>query len=131
MKKIKFKGKRVDNGDWWHGDLITECDVDLNIKKAYIHNKLSSIQFNGDCMSSFVVLIEVIPETIGQLTGLTDRKRVEIYEGDIVRLCGGEYCYGVWQYDSTEVVEDIRNLSCFDGCEEITIIGNIHDEKII
>lgn len=74
MRTIKFKAKRLDNGEWIVGSLIRST---AGVKeRAYIVDNFSS-------MSDYSV-VDVDPSTVCQFTGLKDYENQDIYEGDIL-----------------------------------------------
>lgn len=82
MREIKFRGKRIDTGEWVHGYYL----FNPFFNRAEI--------FSLDNERSYVY--EVDPATVGQYTGLKDKNGVEIFEGDIVRKSNTTYIVEYW-----------------------------------
>ena len=118
MREILFRGKRTDNGEWVEGFYL------------YTNENTQPVIIDMECCSNVI-----IPETVGQYTGLTDRNGRKIFEGDIIKckvheMNGYRVRRGVVEYHGVGFIMNLDPNSWYDqknisfDCE---VIGNIYD----
>lgn len=127
MRPIKFRGKRVDNGEWVYG-FLTQSDGQTFIicGHRYYPEPIGNRSPLG-----FLDWAEVLPETVGQFPVLRDMHCRDIYEGDILQSEDG--VTGMVKWDENEAgyrfIDD--GFKYFVNAQPILkrfeVIGNIHD----
>ena len=129
MREILFKGKRVDNGEWVEGYYAYQ-------RKSLTDNERYYILTNNGFGFSWQ---NIVPETLCQYSGLTDKNGKKIFEGDIISTpkygidngkgqnFSGKDKFVVGYADGTYHLKNKLREFCLRPDSTCEVIGNIFD----
>ena len=135
MRDILFRGIWVHgNKEWIEGDLVRDSEG-----KPHIVDSKYAVYWGGESIFVCEDECEVIPETVGQYTGLLDKDGKKIFEGDILAFSDRlvyvhwhDYC-GCWDCSYIKAIEGKPTLREDRSPDKwrynAEVIGNIHDNK--
>ena len=129
-REILFRGKRVDNGEWVYGQYIKACEHWHRFGKHEDWITRGAIQ-NGGIINLWG-RCAVIPETVGQFTGILDKNGKKIFEGDIL-LKGFEKVLVKWNANQCRwgIYSNNYEICGFNESTQgyFEVIGNIYDNS--
>lgn len=125
IEDIKFKAKRLDNGEWVKGDLVHST--------SYV-----GISYPSDEFSDVPIVHRVDPSSVCQFTGLKDCEGKEVWDHDLLQSQGTGISYEV-SYSQEEGGFIVKEAVCGARlltflCAALTlfkfkVIGNKFDNK--
>lgn len=122
---IKFKAKRLDNGEWVEGYYYRECDNTYIIEDRQERSMLNRNE---------AVLVD--PATVCQFTGLKDENGNSIWEHDILKnlpmtnevvFNNGSFMI-IEDYDDDIIEVPLSNCVLEDNICYLKVIGNKFDK---
>lgn len=144
MREILFRGKAshpLNKNKWFYGSYFEKIEYGIGTAPL----KKSTLIVSVPERNSGIGIVDIDKSTVGEYTGVTDKKNVKIFEGDIVHVnCCYEsplefVGYEFLEFDAVVIFEmnhfwladNPNNPRClfFDvenTCMEV--IGNIHDD---
>lgn len=153
MREILFRGKDPETGVWHEGQYIhlhktTYCFSGSEERDA--ENEIHQIVFEQMTdwnLPNRHLRVDVLPETVGEFTGIKDKNGKRIFEGDLLesQISENPEDWKIWKVgfeDGTFTFESVRksvksrrkyrhelNMLCADEVKfyGLVLIGNIHD----
>lgn len=96
-REIKFRGKRLDNGEWLEADLLQAVAPTSRRRQAWIFHDIY-----GNC--------EVDPATVGQFTGLYDSTKWEQLSEQEKQEFYNKHCSEDGRTVKYQNVDDVKRL---------------------
>ena len=127
IENIKFKAKRLDNGEWCEGYFYEE-----NANTYIIENRQKESMLNRN------VTHQVDSKTVCQFTGMKDEKGNEIWEGDLVNerydIASIDNLYEVVYIEEEgnfafKDIDNADNYQPFVNLVDTFVVGNKFDKE--
>lgn len=123
-REILFRAKRKDNSEWVEGNLIINERNENQKYIGYIFDERNGVIEDFD-------IVEVVPDTLCQYTGLKDKNGRRIWENDILKLPDEDgYFVCEWEEDTARFILNGDGLTVdFDNywSYQVEVVGNIFD----
>jgi len=124
MREIKFRAKARYGGDWIYGALLKD-----NVF-TYVLSGNPKVTMGLQITKE---VEEVLPETVGQYTGLKDKNGKMIFEGDVIHVDNYDEGWdSIVEFKGGAFAADVEgkdyDYTAIGWLEyEVEVIGNIHE----
>lgn len=138
MREILFRAKDAESGKWIEGYYVHLHKTTYCVKEDHDRNpdnelhKIVFEQMTDWGLPNKHLMADVLPETVGQFTGLVDKNHKRVFTGDIVKarhnenyyICEICHCKLIIHDKHGNEIDAIRQNLDWLECE---VIGNIYD----
>ena len=129
-REISFRGKSKETGEWLYGSLIQGMFYSDDTSLLYI---VDVGKMDYDCwedIAEYLDSFEVIPDTVGQFTGVSDVDGDDIYEG--MRINQKSVVLGDGEVDFTGYVVFLEGCWVIDnGKTAIPLWSETRENRIL